>query len=109
MFSPNADGSFTNTPEANYNGTDSFTCKLNDNALDSSVATVNLSIAAVNDAPVAADVQAATAEDTPLVILKTSVQATEFTENTEKCEFHRKGESMPCCKLLIYLCDLCVL
>jgi VCBS repeat-containing protein len=57
----NADGSFTYTPVANYNGIDSFTYKVNDGALDSNVATVNLSIAAVNDAPVVADVQDAVA------------------------------------------------
>ena len=36
----NADGSFTYTPAANYNGTDSFTYKANDGTLDSNVATV---------------------------------------------------------------------
>ena len=37
----NADGSFTYTPAANYNGPDSFTYKANDGSLDSNVATVN--------------------------------------------------------------------
>ena len=31
----NADGSFTYTPAANYNGTDSFTYKANDGTADS--------------------------------------------------------------------------
>jgi len=48
-----ADGSFTFTPAANYNGTDSFTYKANDGQADSNVATVALTINAVNDAPVA--------------------------------------------------------
>ena len=47
----NADGSFTYIPAANYNGSDSFTYKANDGTVDSGVATVNLTIAAVNDAP----------------------------------------------------------
>ena len=41
------------TPTANYNGADSFTFKANDGLLDSAVATVNLTVTAVNDAPVA--------------------------------------------------------
>jgi len=49
----NADGSFTYTPEANYNGADSFTYKSNDGSLDSNVVTVALTLNAVNDAPVA--------------------------------------------------------
>ena len=49
----NADGSFTYTPAANYNGADSFTYKANDGTADSTVATVAITVAAVNDAPVA--------------------------------------------------------
>src|SRR6185503_16596587 len=49
----NTDGSFTYTPAADFSGTDSFTYKANDGALDSAVATVSLSIAPVDDAPVA--------------------------------------------------------
>lgn len=51
----NADGSFTYTPAANFNGPDSFTYKANDGALDSGIATVNLTINPVNDPPVAVD------------------------------------------------------
>jgi len=39
------------TPRANYNGPDAFTYRVNDGRLNSSTATVGLSIAAVNDAP----------------------------------------------------------
>ena len=42
----NPDGSFSYTPNANYNGPDSFTFKANDGALDSNVATVGLTVAA---------------------------------------------------------------
>src|SRR5437667_11638028 len=47
----NANGSFTYTPAANFNGSDSFTYKANDGLLDSNVATVALTINPVNDAP----------------------------------------------------------
>jgi VCBS repeat-containing protein len=64
----NADGSVAYTPVANYFGTDSFTYRTNDGSEDSDVATVNVTIAPVNDAPVAVDDSATTAEDTPIVL-----------------------------------------
>ena len=42
----------TYTPELNFNGTDSFTYKANDGAEDSNIATVTITVNAVNDAPV---------------------------------------------------------
>ena len=62
----NNDGTYSYTPDANYNGADSFTYKVNDGELDSNSATVNLTITAMNDAPVAVDTQAVGFEDTPL-------------------------------------------
>jgi hypothetical protein len=56
---------FAYTSEANYFGTDTFTYRLNDGPLESNLATVTVSIAAVNDAPVASDVYATFNEDTP--------------------------------------------
>src|SRR5439155_22087090 len=41
-----ADGSFTYTPAANYNGSDSFTYKANDGSLDGNTATVSLTVTA---------------------------------------------------------------
>jgi VCBS repeat-containing protein len=64
----NADGSFTYTPNANFNGTDSFTYKANDGAADSNVATVTITVNAVNDAPAAVDDSYGTNEDTALTI-----------------------------------------
>jgi VCBS repeat-containing protein len=64
----NADGTFSYTPAADYFGTDTFTYRLSDGPLESNLATVSLTITPVNDAPVVADVQATTAEDTALVI-----------------------------------------
>ncbi|MCH8990578.1 MAG: tandem-95 repeat protein, partial [Acidobacteria bacterium] len=64
----NADGSFTYTPNANFNGVDSFTYKANDGTNDSNIATVNITVNAVNDAPVANDDVGATNEDTQLSV-----------------------------------------
>jgi VCBS repeat-containing protein len=50
-----ADGTFSYTPDADFNGTDSFGFKANDGVLDSNVATVSLTVHPVNDAPVAAN------------------------------------------------------
>ena len=50
-----ANGSFTYTPNANFNGTDSFTYTASDGTAVSNVATVTITVGAVNDAPVAAD------------------------------------------------------
>ena len=61
----NQDGSFSYAPESGYNGSDSFTYKVNDGTLDSNVATVNLTIIA-NDPPVAADGAASGDEDTTI-------------------------------------------
>src|SRR5439155_1159999 len=53
---------------ANYNGPDSFTYKANDGSLDSNVATVAITVTAVNDPPVAANDSVTTDEDTPLIV-----------------------------------------
>ena len=62
-------GAFTYTPNANANGTDSFTYKANDGTANSNVSTVNLTIAAVNDAPVANNDSFSTPEDTTVVVV----------------------------------------
>ncbi|MBN9524364.1 tandem-95 repeat protein, partial [bacterium] len=59
-------GAFTYTPNASFNGTDSFTFKANDGTADSNVATVSLTITAVNDVPVAQGQAVSTDEDAPV-------------------------------------------
>jgi large repetitive protein len=54
----------TYTPNANFNGTDSFTFKVNDGSLDSTAATVTINIGAVADLPVANNQTTSTPEDT---------------------------------------------
>ncbi|MBK6759014.1 MAG: cadherin-like domain-containing protein [Moraxellaceae bacterium] len=43
----NTDGTYTYTPEANFNGSDSFSYQVSDGALSSGVATANLTITPV--------------------------------------------------------------
>jgi VCBS repeat-containing protein len=62
----NPDGSFSYAPAANYNGADSFTYKANDGSADSNIATVNITVTALNDAPTATNDSYSTNEDTAL-------------------------------------------
>ena len=65
----NADGTVDYTPNANYNGPDSFSYTVEDNEGNvSNVATVNLTIDNTQEPPVAVDDSATTAEDTPVTI-----------------------------------------
>ena len=66
--SMNANGTFTYTPAANYHGTDSFTYKVNDGTADSADATVTITVAPVNDAPVAAADAYSVDEDNVLTV-----------------------------------------
>ncbi len=59
-------GTFINgtyTPDANYNGTDSFTFTVNDGALNSAPATVSITVVPVNDAPQAISLTITVTED----------------------------------------------
>ncbi|MEN0039553.1 MAG: retention module-containing protein, partial [Cellvibrio sp.] len=61
-----ATGQFTFTPNANYNGPDSFVVTVTDNRGNSSVTNITLNIAPVNDAPTTNDISLTTDEDTPV-------------------------------------------
>jgi hypothetical protein len=63
------------TPSANYNGPDQFTFKANDGTTDSNVATVSLTVNAVNDPPVPVDDSAATDSNLPLVLNASTLTA----------------------------------
>ena len=60
----NADNTVTYTPAANYNGTDSSPTREGRANGGSATATVTVTVTAVNDAPVAVNDTATTAEDT---------------------------------------------
>nr|MBF0222725.1 tandem-95 repeat protein [Desulfobulbaceae bacterium] len=59
---------FTYSPNADFNGTDSFTYLVNDGVVNSAPATVSITISPVNDVPIAADDFATTDEDTSVSI-----------------------------------------
>ncbi|MFI8609984.1 cadherin-like domain-containing protein, partial [Pseudomonas sp. NPDC077649] len=62
-----ADGTFDYTPNANFNGEDSFSFVVDDGNGGSNEYNYSLTINAVNDAPTAADGSASTDEDTPIL------------------------------------------
>ena len=63
-----SNGTFTYTPAADFNGSDRFTSRPSDGALDGNTATVTIDVAAVNDAPVASPKAYETDEDVALVV-----------------------------------------
>ncbi len=64
----NIDGTVDYTPDADFNGTDSFTYYASDGTDDSNIATVTITVNSVNDVPIAQDDAATTNEDTPVTI-----------------------------------------
>jgi large repetitive protein len=61
-------GAVTYTPAADYNGSDSITYEVCDTVAACDTAVVSITVSSVNDAPVATDDSAGTAEDTAVVI-----------------------------------------
>ena len=64
----NADGTITYTPNANFNGTDTITYTISDGNGGTSQAIVTVTVAPVNDPPVAKPDTATTNEDTPVTV-----------------------------------------
>jgi VCBS repeat-containing protein len=64
----NPDGSFTYTPFLNFNGRDTFTYVANNSILNSTQATVNITINPVNDIPIASNDYYSVNEDNTLTI-----------------------------------------
>ncbi|MBB98715.1 MAG: hypothetical protein CML67_04145 [Rhodobacteraceae bacterium] len=63
----NPDGTYTYTPDADFNGTDSFAYTVNDGNGGTDTAVVNITINPVDDAPVAQDESATATEDGAIV------------------------------------------
>src|SRR4029077_6940399 len=59
----NPDGTFTYTPNANFNGADSFTFLAHDGLLDSNIAPQHFTVNPVNDAPAGTSTVITTTED----------------------------------------------
>ena len=64
----NADGSFSYTPNADFNGEDSFSYKATDGMADSYLATVTIAVYAIDDPPVAVDDSYTVDEDAALEV-----------------------------------------
>jgi VCBS repeat-containing protein len=64
----NQDGSFQYTPDANFNGTDTFTYVANDGFVDSNVVAVTIQVDSVDDIPVAVDDSYITKPNTSLIV-----------------------------------------
>ena len=64
----NPDGSFTYTPNADFNGADNFNFVANDGLVDSNVATITITVNWINDAPVAIDDSITTYTGIPVII-----------------------------------------
>lgn len=63
-----ANGSFSYTPSAQFNGSDSFSYKIVTDTLESNTATVNITVNPVNDPPAAVNDSVATPKNTLVVI-----------------------------------------
>jgi VCBS repeat-containing protein len=79
-------GRFSYVPSPNANGTDTFSFKANDGLADSNVATVTVTITAVNDAPVAADASYTITRNTALTatVTVTDVDGDQLTYSIGK-------------------------
>jgi len=76
VVTPPAKGALSGTapnltyrPNANVNGSDSFTYRTSDGVLNSALATVSITITPVNDGPVATPRSVTTNEDTPVAVV----------------------------------------
>jgi uncharacterized repeat protein (TIGR02543 family) len=112
----NGDGSFTYTPVAGFSGSDSFTYKANDGAADSNVATVNITVNAVNDAPTDISLSVQTvAENAPVDTVVGTLSSTDpdagdtFTYtlvngagDTDNASFYISGDSLRTSEIFDY-------
>ena len=78
----NPDGSFAYTPAADFNGTDSFSFKASDGALDSNTASVAITVAPVNDAPVLGGDDAISVTNGGAVVVTTADLTASDVDNT---------------------------
>ncbi|RYD95296.1 MAG: tandem-95 repeat protein, partial [Sphingobacteriales bacterium] len=69
------DGTYTYTPNANFNGTDNFVVNVSDGKGGTTTVTINVTVTAVNDIPVATSPAITTAEDTPVNGTITAIDA----------------------------------
>ena len=80
------DANQTYTPNANYNGADSFTFKANDGTADSNTATVSITVTAVDDNPVAVNDNKTVAEDDPATTINVLSNDTDVDGGTKSIQ-----------------------
>jgi hypothetical protein len=78
------------SPNANFNGSDSFTFKVSDKTTDSA-ATVSITVKAVNDRPTAKDDSASTQEDRPIIRIDVLTNDTDVDGNRLKISAVTQG------------------
>ncbi|MCC7375358.1 MAG: tandem-95 repeat protein [Verrucomicrobiales bacterium] len=73
-------------PAVNFNGTDAFTFKASDGSLVSDIATVSITVSAVNDAPTVVSSTITLSEDTsvPLVLMASDIDSSTLTYTITK-------------------------
>jgi VCBS repeat-containing protein len=69
----NSDGSFSYTPNPNFNGTDTFTYLANDGTSDGNLAMVTITVTELNDIPIAANDSYETNNDSALSVIAPGV------------------------------------
>jgi VCBS repeat-containing protein len=79
----NQNGSYTYTPAGNYHGADSFTYTVTDSNGAVATATVSLSVAAVNDAPVAGSDSFGTIQESSVKAVPSQVIGNVLTNDTD--------------------------
>src|SRR5690606_1489668 len=79
----NADGSFTYTPFADFNGVDTFTYQVSDGFATSNVTTVTLNVVPRRDQPIANQDFYSTTEELPLVVATPGVLGNDVDADNE--------------------------
>lgn len=68
----NTDGSFEYKPNANFNGTDTFTYKVKDGLVESTAATVTITVTPINDTPILAAIGSKSGDEDSLITFTAS-------------------------------------
>ncbi|MGD0336882.1 MAG: Ig-like domain-containing protein [Candidatus Omnitrophota bacterium] len=90
-----AGANLTYTPNTNYNGTDSFTFKANDGKADSNIATVSITVTAVNDPPATPQGLKATAINQGQINLTWSASTDPDVGDTVTYNIYRNSSTTP--------------
>jgi len=100
-------GNFTYTPRANYNGPDSFIVTVTDDHGNVTTTTVNITVNPVNDAPVSADQNLITPEDTPISgqVVATDIEGDTLSYSVSTTAAHGNVTLNPATGAFVYTPD----